>query len=111
MNITLIRRLALLMVIILAVSLVLPACKSTEDMIVGYWENTEGGQFRYLEFFSDGSYTSSHVNYEGSYSIEGNRLKLTGILVESKTYSFEIKGNTLYLYNRSGDLLATFVRS
>ena len=111
MNLTLLRRMSLLMAVILLICAALPGCKSTEDMIVGYWDNVEGGSFSYLEFFSDGTYTSSHINYEGLYSIEGNRLKLSGILVESKTFSFEIKGDMLYLYNRSGDLLATFVRS
>lgn len=89
----------LALTVVLVVTLV--GCGSSTSSIVGRWNKTEGSGFSYLEFFSDGTYTSSHVNYEGNYSIDGDRLKLSGILVEAKTYTFEIKGDTLSLYTSS----------
>lgn len=109
MNTRFLRRLSLVVAAILLICIALPGCKSAEDQIVGYWKKVDGGPFRYLEFFSDGTYDSSSANYEGSYSISGDRLKLTGILVESKTYSFEIKDDKLYFY-RGGSLYATYQR-
>lgn len=54
-------------------------------------------RFSSLEFFSDGKYTSSHSNYEGNYSIDGNRIRLEGVLVDSVIYYFKASGNTLEL--------------
>lgn len=86
----------LALTVIIVVTLV--GCGSGTSSIVGHWSQTEGSGFSYLEFFSDGTYTSDYDNYQGSYSIDGDRLKLTGILVEAKTYTFEIKDDTLSLY-------------
>lgn len=87
--------------LVAALLITLAACGSGSSKIVGRWTKTEGSGFSYLEFFSDGTYTSNKVNYEGNYSIDGDRLKLSGILVEAKTYTFKIKGDTLSLYASS----------
>lgn len=79
----------------------LAACGSNSSKLVGRWTKTEGRGFSYLEFFSDGTYTSDKANYEGNYSIDGDRLKLSGILAEAKTYTFKIKGDILSLYASS----------
>ncbi len=63
----------------------------------GRYVGEENAQFSYLEFFSDGKYTSSHSNYEGNYSIDGNRIRLEGVLVDSRIYYFRVKGKTLEL--------------
>ncbi|MCI5655374.1 MAG: hypothetical protein SOT80_03540 [Candidatus Pseudoruminococcus sp.] len=89
------------LILIATLLITLAACSSGDSGIVGRWKKTEGGEFSYLEFFSDGTYKSSSANYEGGYSIDGNRLKLSGILVESKTYTFKIEGDTLFLYYSS----------
>lgn len=111
MNAQFLRRLSLLVAITLLICIVLPGCKSTEDMIIGQWEIVDAvgitagswdvTYLSYLEFFSDGTYVSNHVNYSGNFSVNSTRLKLTGILMPTLTYTFEIKGNKLYLYPNS----------
>ena len=85
---------ALMLCVICILSLA--AC-SSEKKIVGRWNVDDSGYFRYIEFFSDGTYSSSDANYQGSYSIDGNRIRLSGILVSDKTFDFEVHGNTLIL--------------
>lgn len=78
--------------------------KSAVSNIIGQWEREEGKGIQGLEFFSDGTYTSDHPNYNGNYSIDGNRLKLAGILVDPLVYSFEIKSNELILTPNDGEI-------
>ncbi len=70
---------------------------STPKSLSGRYIGEENASFSELEFFSDGKYTSSHSNYEGDYSIDGNRIRLEGILVDSRIYYFKVNGNTLEL--------------
>lgn len=80
---------------------VLAACASSKSLS-GRWIRTDGNaKFSHIEFFSDGTYASSSSNYNGSYSIDGDRLRLSGILVEPLTYTFKVSKNTLTFY--SGD--------
>ncbi len=72
-----------------------------ESNIVGRWQNGTSGGFGKLEFFSDGTYTSYLNNYSGTYSIDGDRIKFTGVLVSDKTYTFDLDGDTLTLYSDS----------
>ena len=67
--------------------------------IIGRWKPVSGDglSFRYIEFFSDGTYTSSHDNYQGTYSIDGDRIRLSGFLVSDKVWTFQLKGNKLIL--------------
>lgn len=53
--------------------------------------------FDYIEFFSDDKYTSSHPNYERNYSVDRNRIRLEGILVDSRIYYFRTSRDTLEL--------------
>ena len=73
------------------------APKRLSGIYVGQDTEESYAEFDYLEFFSDGKYTSNRSNYEGNYSIDGNRIRLEGILVDSKTYYFRVKGDTLEL--------------
>lgn len=77
------------------------ACGSSKSAIVGQWKN---GSFK-MEFFSDGTYTSTDSNHFGSYSIDGDRIRLEGVLVEDWTYDFKIKGDTLTFYYDNGGSL------
>lgn len=86
-----------LIICILFISVLSGCGSSTPKSLSGRYEGEGGTDFSYLEFFSDGKYTSSHSNYEGNYSIEGNRIRLEGILVKSRTYYFKASGNTLML--------------
>ena len=49
--------------------------------------------FSNVEFFKDGTYESDDANYDGSYSIEGDRIKFSGVLVEPVTLSYKIDGD------------------
>lgn len=91
----------LVLTLVIAMLITLAACSSGGSNIVGRWTKTGGSGFSYLEFFSDGTYTSDHPNYKSNYSIDGDRLKLSGVLVEDRTYTFKIEGDTLSLYYSS----------
>lgn len=53
--------------------------------------------FDELEFFNDGSYASDDANYNGRYSIDGDRIKFEGMLVSPIVCTFELDGDTLTL--------------
>lgn len=40
---------------------------------------------------SDGTYVSDSANYDGTYSTDGNRLRISGILVSDRTFTFNDK--------------------
>lgn len=88
--------------IIGAIMLLLSSCGSSASKLVGQWES-DRGQISELEFFSDGTYTSDDPNHSGNYSVDGDRIRLQGILMSDLTYTFEINGNTLTFYKNSDD--------
>ncbi|MBR5565305.1 MAG: hypothetical protein IKW08_03965 [Roseburia sp.] len=98
------KRLGLGLTMLLIIVSVFCGCQSMKGKIAGRWEKIEGSGLSTLEFFSNGTYTSDSPNYSGSYSIDGNRIRLEGILVETKVYTFEVDGNSLSLENDSGTL-------
>lgn len=83
---------------------------SLESKLVGRWRlpEEETAYFRSLEFFSNGTYTSSRENYEGNYSVDGDRIKLQGFLVESKTYTFKVNNSELTLINSKGEEICVY---
>lgn len=96
-----------------AIALSLSACgKSAEEQLSGKWEIDEDyhAYLSRLEFFDDGKYTSDDSNYEGDFSVDDDRLYLEGILVDSKTYTFEVDGDKLTLYTNSGRVEAVYNR-
>ena len=90
-----------ILIVVLSTMLLLMSCGNGSSKIVGQWvrQNTEGvsAPFDELEFFSDNTYSSDDANYNGNYSIDGGRIKFSGILVEPITCSFDISGKTLTL--------------
>lgn len=104
------RKTAALAILILTVStiLFLTACGNSSSKIIGQWEiqNTEGvhSPFKILEFFSDGTYASDDPNYNGNYSIDGNRIKFDGILVNPLTCSFTVNSKVLTLTSQDKTL-------
>ncbi len=74
----------------------------------GRWEKISGKGFEYIEFFDNETYKSSHSNYEGYYSINGDRILLQGVLMESITFTFECKGKTLTFFNDEGEIYSVF---
>ncbi len=78
------------------------ACGSPQDALAGRWTKTDGGiMFSNVEFFKDGTYSSDHANYDGAYSVEGERIKFTGVLVDPVTLSYKIDGDNLFFYYKS----------
>jgi len=82
------------------IATMLSACGASSSSLVGRWQVPDSSQK--LEFFSDGTYDSSDANYSGGYSVDGNRIRLSGILMPDKTYTFSVSGNTLTFYNDDG---------
>lgn len=76
---------------------------------MGRWKAvSEGVELDYgdideLDFFSDGTYSSNLTNYSGGYSVDENRLKISGILDEALTFTFELDGDTVIIYEENGD--------
>lgn len=71
----------------------------------GRWElaNDVSTPFEELELFSDGRYSSDDSNYNGRYSVDGNRIKFEGILVSPIVCSFETDGDELTLSYKDKD--------
>ena len=95
-------------VVLCMVICMLCCCNSSKTMLSGKWEAVDNGvrvdgtSLVELEFFSDGTYTSNSSNYEGNYSIDGDRIRLSGILVSSCTFKFNISKGSLTLYYDNG---------
>ena len=89
-----------LAIIIVAVvcAIMLSACGGKQS-IVGHWEQTGGSssRFSYFYFYSDGTYSSGGSNYKGSYSIDGNNIRLEGFLVDDVNGQIKISGDTFTL--------------
>ena len=89
------------------------ACGNPQDALSGGWTKTDGSvMFDNVEFFKDGTYASNSANYDGFYSIEGDRIKFSGVLVDPVTLSYKIDGDKLYFYRESTneEPTATFER-
>ena len=71
----------------------------------GRWEltNDVSTPFDELELFSDGRYSSDDSNYNGRYSVDGNRIKFEGILVSPIVCSFDTDGEELTLIYKNRD--------
>ncbi len=87
----------------------LSACGSSASSLVGRWEAVDKGvevsygRLSSLEFFSDGTYNSSSSHYSGSYSVEGNRMRISGIIASDYSFTFDVSGSTLTVYDDNGD--------
>ena len=88
---------------VIATITILTSCGGSK--LTGRWQDTESSR-HYLEFFSDGTYKSDDVNYAGSYSVDGDRMRLSGILMEDITCTFKVSGNRLTIYNDDGEVLS-----
>ncbi len=86
-----------LCIVILASLLLLSACGSEKNTLVGRWKGEKNYQFRYLYFYNDGTYSSSDVNHAGRYSISDNYIRLAGILEADYNFKYEVKGDQLIL--------------
>ena len=93
-------------VLILAVVFVLSlsACAPKKDKLVGTWVALDYAcDFDYIYFYSDGTYSSSHSNYKGSYTAEDGRLRLEGFLVDDRNYKYRFDGDILVIETWSGE--------
>lgn len=96
------KKLSLILATILSLTM-LAGCGG--NSLVGRWEDSSG---EYLEIFSDGTYSSSDANYSGSYSVDGDRVKFSGVLMPDETFTYDVSGNTLTLYLDSGEIANEF---
>ena len=96
-------------------TVLLTAC-GADSSIEGRWEipgrgdETSTSDLVKLEFFDDGTYVSNRSNYAGSYSVDGDRLRLEGIMVEPVAVTFEVNGDSLTFYNDDGEILYEYQR-
>lgn len=85
---------SIILITMISIMLLLSACGNASSRLVGRWERQNtveiSAPFDELEFFSDNTYSSDDSNYNGNYSIDGNRIKFSGILVEPITCSFDV---------------------
>lgn len=91
---------------LIVVVILLCSCKnSTKNDIVGLWKSTgeEGVFYNSIEFFSDGTHITETQSWSGTYTTDGNRLRISGKLY-SDVFSFELSdsGNQLTLTNSLG---------
>ena len=101
------KKIRIIAVVMLIVAL-LAACGS-KSSLVGRWEAVDDGvevdygDLDELEFFSDGTYTSDSDNYSGSYSVDGNRLRISGVIASSYSFDFKVSGNSLIIHDDEND--------
>lgn len=78
---------------------------STKSDIVGVWKSSgkESIFYNSIEFFSDGTHVTETPVWSGTYTADGNRLRISGKLYD-EVFSFEItdNGNKLTLTNELG---------
>lgn len=84
----------------------LTACGAgTKNEIVGLWKSSGDESIFYnsVEFFSDGTHITETPSWSGTYTTDGNRLRISGKLY-GEVFSFEItdNGNELILTNSLG---------
>lgn len=67
--------------------------------ILGQWElvNDVFAPFNELELFSDNTYASNDSNYNGEYSVNGDRIRFGGILVYPMDCTYKVDKNTLVI--------------
>ena len=86
---------------ILLVGVMLTACGDIKSKLAGHWvarpSRDSGSFYNYYDFFSDGTYSSYSDNYHGSYSVDGNRIRLSGVLVSDKVVEYKFEGDTLVI--------------
>ena len=88
------------------ITMLFTACGTSK--IVGRWQSFDGSER--IEFFSDGTYTSDDVNYQGNYSVDGNRVKLEEILMPDMVREFKVSRDTLTIYDDSGNVVEEYNR-
>ena len=95
----------ILVLIVMVLSLLTICSCGKKNSIVGHWVATDlqSAKINEIYFYSDGTYSSSRSNYHGSYSIDGDRLRLEGFLVEDINATFEVKGAYMTLSFWTGD--------
>lgn len=96
----------ILSIIMILIVLLLTACGgSAKNDIVGLWKSSgeESIFYNSVEFFSDGTHVTETPGWSGTYTIDGNRLRISGKL-HVEVFSFKItdNGNKLIITNSLG---------
>ncbi len=89
------------------------SCGNATNDIVGLWKSTGSESIFYnsVEFFSDGTHVTKHPSWSGTYTTDGNRLRISGQMY-GEVFSYELSdnGNQLTLTNSLG-YSKTYTRS
>lgn len=96
-----------LLISLMLLVMLLTACGgSTKNHIVGLWKSSGNESIFYnsVEFFSDGTHVTETPGWSGTYTTDGNRLRISGKLYgEVFSYKITNKGNELILTNSLGN--------
>lgn len=94
------------LILVVVLSLIFAGCSlgvNPNQAMAGQWVLTDGDAFvSRFEIFTDGTYTSSHTNYEGRVSVDNNRIRFSGVLVDDKIYTYKLNGDTLEFLSDDG---------
>lgn len=98
---------AILSAVLLVLTVTACGTGNNSNKLVGQWKQTNTDKFYFdeLEFFSDNTYGSNDVNYNGNYSVDGNRIKLDGILVSPITATYTVNNKELILEFEASDFM------
>ena len=82
------------MILTALVMLILSSCGG-EETIVGVWEPTDGKGFSHLEFYDNGTASSSEG--VGQYTVEGNKLRIMNMALAGTVlrWEYEVSGDSL----------------
>lgn len=74
--------------------------------LLGQWElaTDVSAPFDELELFSDNTYASDDSNYNGQYSVDGERIRFEGILVSPIDCTYKVDKNTLVITYEDDDV-------
>ena len=96
----------MLLIALILLLVLLTACSSgTKNDIVGLWKSSGDESIFYnsIEFFSDGTHVTETQSWSGTYTTDGNRLRISGKLYgEVFLYEITDSGNKLTLTNSLG---------
>ncbi len=89
--------LAVLLALLVAMA---AGCGASEKKLVGHWEPADGESchFRYIYFYSDGTYSTSSSNYQGTYTAENGNLRLSGYLADDYNATYWFEGDELIIH-------------
>lgn len=78
--------------------------------IVGRWFDGTGNSSDYVEMFDDGTFSTSDLSISGTYSTSGDKIRLSVPGVQDDTFTYEIKGDSMFFYDDGGNIICKFIK-